>query len=93
MSMTSTKTALGFAAFAAAMAIANFTASSPASAQEAKDAKAVHCYGVNSCKGTSDCKAAKHDCRGMNDCKGQGFKELTTKACAEQGGSLTEPKG
>ncbi len=40
----------------------------------------------------SDCKAGTHDCKGMNDCKGQGFKELSSKACTAQGGSLTEPK-
>jgi len=52
----------------------------------------VHCYGINSCKGTSDCKTAKNDCRGLNDCKGQGFKEVTAKQCKAEGGSLTEPK-
>jgi uncharacterized membrane protein len=93
MSMTASKTALSLAAVAAVMALSNFTASSTAFAQEAKDAKVVHCYGVNSCKGMSDCKSGKHDCKGMNDCKGQGFKELSAKACTSQGGSLTAPKG
>jgi len=91
--MTSSKTAFSLAAVAAVMALSNFAASTTASAQEAKDAKVVHCYGVNSCKGMSDCKSGKHDCKGMNDCKGQGFKELSSKACTAQGGSLTEPKG
>jgi uncharacterized membrane protein len=91
MSMTSSKTAFSLAAVAAVMALSNFAASTPAFAQDAKDAK-VHCYGVNSCKGMSDCKAGKHECKGMNDCKGQGFKELSTKACTAQGGSTT-PKG
>ena len=85
------KTTRSFATVAAVMAIANIAAA-PASAQEAKDEK-VHCYGINSCKGMSDCKTAQNDCRGKNSCKGHGFKELTTKACTEQGGTLTAPKG
>lgn len=89
--MTTSKTALSLAAVAAVMALSNFAASSTASAQGAKDAN-VHCYGVNSCKGMSDCKSGKHECKAMNDCKGQGFKELSAKACTAQGGSLTEPK-
>ena len=90
--MSASKHALGFATVAAVMAIANFAASVPATAADAKDAKVVHCYGVNSCKGESDCKTAKNDCKGQNSCKGHGFKELTSKACTAQGGSLTESK-
>jgi hypothetical protein len=89
--MTSSKTSLGFAAAAAVMALANLAAT-PAVAKDAKS-ELVHCYGVNSCKGTSDCKTAKHECKGHNSCKGSGFKELTADACKAQGGSLTEPKG
>jgi len=88
--MTSAKTALSFATVAAVMAIANFSAATPAAAE---DAKAVHCYGVNSCKGSSDCKTAQNECKGQNSCKGHGFKEMTAKACKEQGGSLTEKRG
>ncbi len=52
----------------------------------------VHCYGINTCKGTSDCKTAKNECKGQNDCKGMGFKELTAKQCRKAaGGSLTAP--
>ncbi len=89
--MNSSRTVLSFAAAAAVMAFANL-ASAPAVAKDAKDAK-VHCYGVNSCKGTSDCKTMQHECKGQNTCKGHGFKELTADACTAQGGSLTEPKG
>lgn len=87
--MNSSKT-LSFAAAAAVMALANL-ASTPAIAKDANGEKLVHCYGVNGCKGTSDCKTAKHDCRGQNSCKGVGFKELTADACARQGGTTTEP--
>jgi hypothetical protein len=63
---------------------------SPAFAAGAK-ADTVECFGVNSCKGMSDCKSGNHDCKGLNDCKGQGFKATTAKACAAAGGSTSEP--
>ncbi len=50
----------------------------------------VHCYGINTCKGTSDCKTAHNECKGLNSCKGQGFKAMSAKKCAAAGGSLTE---
>ena len=87
--MTATKSGISIAAAAALIALSG--ASIPGTAA-AKDAPTVHCYGVNACKGQSDCKSGKHDCKGMNSCKGQGFKALTTQACTAQGGSLTEPK-
>ena len=87
--MTSTRTAAGFAAAAALFALSSVSITSPAFAAGA-NAATVHCFGVNSCKGMSDCKSGNHDCKGMNSCKGQGFKELTSKACTAAGGS-TEP--
>jgi hypothetical protein len=47
----------------------------------AADAATMHCTGVNSCKGTSECKSAKNSCKGMNSCKGQGFVSMTKDAC------------
>lgn len=88
--MITMKSGVSVATSAALLALAGFGAVSPAFA--AGGAKAVHCYGVNSCKGTSDCKTAKNECKGQNGCKGQGFKEMSSKACAKAGGSLTEPK-
>ena len=65
-------------------------------AAQAKPAKAsaqiVHCYGVNTCKGTSDCATAHTQCKGQNECKGQGFIGTTAKKCGAMGGSLTAPK-
>jgi uncharacterized membrane protein len=90
MNMNSAKSAFSFAAAAAALALANLAAPAQANdkmAKESADQKLVQCYGVNSCKGTSDCKTANHECKGHNTCKGHGFKQLTAKACAEQGGS------
>lgn len=89
--MNSSKTSLSFAAAAAVLAFANLAAT-PAVAKDTKSGELVHCYGVNSCKGSSDCKTAKHECKGHNSCKGTGFKELTAEACKAQGGSLTESK-
>ncbi|HEY9234048.1 MULTISPECIES: BufA2 family periplasmic bufferin-type metallophore [Phenylobacterium] len=87
--MTASKTMAGLAAATALAALSGVSFSAPAFAQDG--GKLIHCYGVNSCKGQSDCKSGNHDCKAMNDCKGQGFKEMTSKACAAAGGSLTAP--
>jgi len=86
--MTILRTGLSIVAAAAVIAI---TSVAPSVAAD-KDAAKVHCYGVNSCKGTSDCKTAKHDCKGQNTCKGQGFKEMSAQQCEAAGGSTTEAK-
>lgn len=85
--MITLRTGVSFAAAAAVVAI---SAAAPTVAV-AKDSAKVHCYGVNTCKGTSDCKTAKNECKGQNDCKGQGFKALSAKQCTKAGGSLTAP--
>ena len=85
--MTIIRTGVSVAAAAAVVAI---TAAAVPGVAVAKGGAKIHCYGVNTCKGTSDCKTATHDCKGQNDCKGQGFKVLTAKACKAAGGSLTE---
>jgi uncharacterized membrane protein len=77
-------------AAATLIALSSASLTSPAFAGDTKS-NAVHCYGVNSCKGMSDCKSGNHDCKGMNSCKGQGFKATTANACAIARGSLTEP--
>jgi hypothetical protein len=87
--MTLTRSSVSFAAAAALIALSGASLPTPSFAA---DAQAVHCYGVNSCKGQSDCKSGNHDCKGMNSCKGQGFKDLAAQACTAQGGSLTAPK-
>lgn len=84
--------ALGIAASAAVIAVAMASAPAAVAADEGAKAEVVHCYGINTCKGTSDCKTAKNECKGQNGCKGQGFKALTTKECKAAGGSLTEVK-
>ncbi len=47
----------------------------------AADAAKVHCEGVNSCKGTSECSTAKNSCAGQNACKGQGWVSLSKEEC------------
>jgi uncharacterized membrane protein len=80
-----TKTA--FAAAAAVMALSSaaaFAADAPAGSKGkaigADDA--VHCYGVHSCKGNSDCATAE------NACKGHGFKMMKAGECLSKGGTI-----
>jgi hypothetical protein len=49
----------------------------------AADSATVHCTGVNSCKGTSECKSAKNSCKGQNSCKGTGWVSMTQSACSD----------
>jgi len=76
--MTSTKKLTGYAVAAAAASLFAMGYAAPVLAD---DMGKVHCEGVNSCKGTSDCKTAKTSCKGQNSCKGQGFKELSKDEC------------
>ena len=85
------KTNLGLAAAAAMFALST-AAPKPVYAQSSQaTAEAVHCFGVNSCKGQSDCKSYNHDCKGQNDCKGKGFKAESGSKCAADGGTTTQP--
>jgi uncharacterized membrane protein len=52
----------------------------------------VHCYGVHSCKGNSDCKTAEHSCKGQNACGGHGFKGVSAKECLDKGGVIADLK-
>jgi hypothetical protein len=81
------KSASNLAASAALFALAALSMAAPGNAAENTN---VHCYGVNSCKGMSDCKTAKNDCKGQNSCKGHGFKEMSAQQCTSAGGRTTE---
>ena len=60
-------------------------------ADDAKAASVVHCYGINTCKGTSDCKTAKNECKGMNSCKGMGWNaKASAKECTAAGGKVVK---
>jgi hypothetical protein len=66
-------TKLSSTALAAAAAML-FT-SGIATVSVAADAAKVQCTGVNSCKGTSECKSAK------NSCKGTGWMSMSKADC------------
>lgn len=59
-------------------------APAPAQADGAK----VHCLGVNSCKGQSECKTGNSSCKGLNSCKGHGFLTMTKAKCKAAGGKV-----
>ncbi|MCC6924937.1 hypothetical protein [Novosphingobium sp.] len=90
--MTPIKKSAALAATAATFALAALAQAAPA--PQGSTGKAlgagdtVHCYGVNSCKGTADCKTTQHECKGMNACKGHGFKAMTAGQCLKKGGTI-----
>ena len=79
------KTGLAIASAAAALfATAGFT-----TVAHAADDGMVKCSGINSCKGSSDCKTAKSECKGHNSCKGQGWNSKKSAAeCTAAGGKV-----
>lgn len=73
------------AAAAIALAVSGAALTTQAQAKKA----AVHCMGINACKGQSACKTASNACKGQNTCKGQGFLlEKSAKACTAKGGTV-----
>ena len=71
------KSGVALASAAAALFALGAVVTVPAQAADG----GVKCAGVNTCKGTSECKTAKSDCKGHNGCKGQGW--VTKKDAAE----------
>ncbi len=60
-----------------------------ATAQTSATTAKVHCLGINSCKGKSDCHSPKNACKGMNACKGKGWNFAeSAKACEDAGGTV-----
>lgn len=90
--MITVKTGAAAATAAAMFALSGLANAAPApagsSGQAVGAADTVHCYGVNSCKGTADCKTTQHECKGMNSCKGEGFKAMAAGACLKRGGTI-----
>ncbi len=83
---TPTKSSLAIAAAAAAL----FTLGAAPMAQAATDAS-IKCSGVNSCKGTSECKTAKSECKGHNSCKGEGWvTKKSAEECTKEGGKVVK---
>ena len=48
------------------------------------NAKHVKCYGLNKCKGKSQCKTSHNACKGKNDCKGKGVEKMSEKKCSRR---------
>jgi uncharacterized membrane protein len=92
---TTSSAALAAAAALIALSGAAFAAESPKGSMGAAISASdkVHCYGVNSCKGTADCKTAEHACKGQNSCKGQGFQAKDAKSCLSKGGTIGDIDG
>lgn len=81
------KSAVALASTAAAL----FAMSAPLTTAHAAEDMSVHCAGLNSCKGHSDCKTAKNECKGQNSCKGQGWNvKSSAKECTAAGGTVTQ---
>ena len=82
------------ATLAVAMSASAIAAPSPAGSHGAAIGAGdkVHCYGIHSCKGNSDCKTAEHACKGQNKCAGHGFKGMKAKDCLESGGVIADIK-
>lgn len=46
----------------------------------------IACWGINSCKGTTECATAYNACKGQNDCRGRGYLYATPEECKAKGG-------
>lgn len=83
--MLNLKSGLALATTAAAL----FSTGLVTTTVHAADDGMVKCSGVNSCKGSSDCKTAKSECKGHNGCKGQGWVGKKSAAeCTKEGGKV-----
>ncbi|MEO8410409.1 MAG: hypothetical protein ABI478_07540 [Propionivibrio sp.] len=86
--MTHQRSGIALAAAAAALFA---TGAMLAPAVQAAEGGTVHCAGINSCKGLSDCATATSDCKGLNSCKGQGWLEKSSeKECLDAGGTVAK---
>jgi len=50
------------------------------------EAGTISCYGINACKGKTECATAFNACPGRNSCKGKGWLSIGERECAERGG-------
>lgn len=83
--MSQLKTGVAIATAAAAL----FSTALLATHVQAADKAEVKCSGVNSCKGTSECKTATNECKGHNSCKGQGWvTKKSADECKKAGGKV-----
>jgi len=85
--MKSFKSGLAIATAAAALLSTGLLATTTVQAADG----GVKCTGINSCKGTSECKTAKSECKGLNGCKGQGWSSAkSAKECTDAGGKVAK---
>ena len=78
---------------AVAAAVCSLFAAGPARAAEKTKEGAVHCAGINACKGQGSCAGADNACKAQNSCKGEGWVEVkSAKECAEKGGKVVAAK-
>ena len=86
------QTKLSMASIAAMVALSTSacaTDGKTAAAPETASAEKIHCTGINTCKGTSDCAVAgSHQCKGQNACGGKGFVTLGKDECLSKGGKV-----
>ena len=83
--MKSIKSGLAIATAAAALLSTGLLATTTVQAADG----GVKCTGINSCKGSSECKTAKSECKGQNSCKGTGWKTTKSeKECTDAGGKV-----
>lgn len=75
---------------AAAAAVAFTTVYADSAVTQPKE-KTVFCYGINACKGQSECSTAEAVCKGENACKGQGYLYKTAAECKKAGGTVKVP--
>lgn len=63
-----------------------------AHAKKHMKADKVHCFGINSCKGKSECAVeGKSGCSGKNACKGQGWVSVASaKKCTAKKGTVVK---
>ena len=90
--MTTFKNVTSLASAAALVALSTAVLAAPAPKGSNGAAVAagdkVHCYGIHSCKGNSDCKTAEHSCKGQNACGGHGFKSMAAGECLSKNGVI-----
>ena len=90
--MTQHTTGIAIASAAALFALSGMALAAPSpqgsNGRALTPTDTVHCYGLHSCKGNSDCKTAEHACKGQNACKGHGFKAMQAGECLKAGGTI-----
>ena len=88
--MRMTTSGVLIASLASALSLAAIASAGEKKAETKSSSDAVHCYGVNKCKGVGDCGGPGHSCKGKNACKAQGYLELDKDTCLKiNGGRLT----